>query len=81
MKTLDEVLLDFAKEYIKNLSNEEYLGLAYNSKHLHDKLIEFVYGQSSLRFKNPTRVTADIFGLAKSSIKDFMRKLRKCEKG
>lgn len=74
---LDELILAFVKRYIKQLSDDEFLELTCDLKNLHDRLIEIIYGESSLRFRNPTRVTADILGRTKDLIRHFLKEIRK----
>ena len=70
MKTeLEQILLEAAKGHLKLLSDAEFLALTCDLTKLHDGLIRLVYNQSLCRkFRAPNRVTADVFGVTKSSI-------------
>jgi len=74
---LDQVLLEAAKRYLKSLDDEQFRELTCDLTNLHDGLICLVYFEALRRFRNPVRITADIFTRAKRTIKDFLRKMRK----
>ena len=72
---LDQFLLETAKDYLKSLSDEQFLALTCNLTTLHDGLIRLVHNQSlARRFRAPNRVTAGIFDRRKDTIKKFLHK-------
>ena len=70
---LDQFLLEVVKDYLKSLSQAEFLALTCDLSQIHDGLIRQVYNQACIRnFRAPIRVTADVFGCSKRNITKYL---------
>ena len=75
MKTeLHEVLLEFAKQFLRNLSKEDFLALTCDIGKLIRGLVQLVRNESAARNIDSTANTAQTFGRTKRQIRNLTNK-------